>query len=738
MSKSSILGIAPQPSKRQKNNIKRRFNPLHLVKERMTLRMIAFIGSIVFLGNAILLSYVIYTFRGEKLNESIGITESRSAESALSVQNTINNVFSNTGFLQQLGVQQKIATILTRDNLRVLSERFLQSSPDYYAGMYMLGESNVLDRLDLTFVNSRTGDAAGRVRIHTAKGRDTLDHMSVVVLSPEHPSNLDSTEYYSHMKKNIEPYVSAPYELDVNGHNSRVISFNMPITVHGSDFFGIVGTEIYLDSFNGIIEEASDRIGKSGLAMMDGTVLAYGKGFTYEGKKITDYESSFDKHFNEALKSEKTISHTDYTHDRLYTFTPLTLPHTDVTWVFWSEVPLSSILGDVNAITSVMAIISALSLMVVIGAISFTVTKQIMPIKVLTNHMESYANADFTRKIPSAVLKRQDEIGKLGSSTDQMRSSVSDIVMSVRTQARDVAEAIASVKAYINNLHTSIETISTNTEELSATLIETSGSVNDMNQSVNEFTQAVNTVSAQAEVGNNSSQDIRLRARDVFDRVRSSVEQNQKIHEQTQMSLESAIAESRSIHQISSLLNAILGISAQTNLLSLNAAIEAARAGEAGAGFSVVADEIRKLAEQSKNNATQIQDISEVVVKSVQNLSESAKSLLTYVDTHVTDSFNLLDKTGEQYNHDAEFYQEMSLKLASTAEQLSKAIGALDSTIGKVVTATMDGAKGASVIAEEASRILSGSENVLNKAVSADKNAEELMQAVSKFRLSDS
>lgn len=719
-------------------DLKKGFNPIKLLRERMSVRMIAFIGSVVLLGNVILLSYVISSLRAEKINESIGITESMAAESALEIQNFVNNVFNNTEFLQQLGIQQRIATIVTRDNIRTLLERFLKNAPDTYAGMYMLGESNVLDRLDVSYKNSTTGDSTGRARIHTARGLDTLGNSSVILLSPEHPTNLDTTDTYIFMKENIKPIVSAPYDLDADGYTRTVISFSMPFTVHGTDFYGVSGTEVYIEAFQPFIAQATERIGKSGLVIHDGTVLFYGKDSAFEGKKITDYiDTKFEADYQKALETGKTVSRSDTRNGVLMCFTPVNIPNTDLKWVFWSEVPLSTILSDVNSTMTVMILLCLMSMIAVLAAVSLLISKQIKPIRVVTQHLKNYANADFTSKIPESVLKRQDEIGMLGSSTDQMRQSVSEIVMSVRSQAKEVAEAVATVKEYIDNLHNSIETISANTQELSATLIETSSSVNDMNRSVSEFAQAVSTVSSQADVGNKSSHEIKARAQEVFEKVQRIGEENHVIHEQAQKKLESAISESKSIKKINALLDTILSISAQTNLLSLNAAIEAARAGEAGAGFSVVADEIRKLADQSKDHATQIQTISEIVLKSVKHLSESANDLLNYVDTNVKESFELLDKTGEQYNQDAVFYQEMSLKLASTAEQLSHAIKALDSTIGKVVSATEDGARGATIIADEATRILSGSENVLRKAISADKNAEELMQAVSKFKLSE-
>ncbi len=119
--------------------------------------------------------------------------------------------------------------------------------------------------------------------------------------------------------------------------------------------------------------------------------------------------------------------------------------------------------------------------------------------------------------------------------------------------------------------------------------------------------------------------------------------------------LESAIESSKVVEQINVLSDSIMNITSQTNLLALNAAIEAARAGEAGKGFSVVADEIRKLAEQSKDTVTEIQSITVKVIESVKNLSDSSSNLLTFVSTDMDNDYKTMLNVADKYSEDASF-----------------------------------------------------------------------------------
>lgn len=135
---------------------------------------------------------------------------------------------------------------------------------------------------------------------------------------------------------------------------------------------------------------------------------------------------------------------------------------------------------------------------------------------------------------------------------------------------------------------------------------------------------------------------------------------------------------------IGKLTDEILDISKRTNLLSLNASIEAARAGSSSHGFSVVASEIRSLAESSKNAAGKIQDISEVVTAAVEKLALDANNILSFIDTSVINDYVFFTDIANNYYADATEISRMMERFSEHAEQLRVSFALMDNNISHI------------------------------------------------------
>lgn len=135
--------------------------------------------------------------------------------------------------------------------------------------------------------------------------------------------------------------------------------------------------------------------------------------------------------------------------------------------------------------------------------------------------------------------------------------------------------------------------------------------------------------------------------------------------------LEKSVENSKSVREIQKLTEDILMISSQTNMLALNASIEAARAGEAGRGFSVVASQIRELADSTRVTAGNIQTISNIVIGGVEHLASDSMKLLDYVDNSILEDYDRFVDMAVHYQNDAEVIFHILKDFSESAKQLT-------------------------------------------------------------------
>lgn len=357
------------------------------------------------------------------------------------------------------------------------------------------------------------------------------------------------------------------------------------------------------------------------------------------------------------------------------------------------------------------------------------------PVTDLTKQCLSMSEGDFTPVINEKYAARRDEIGDLARGFKKINDNVAGIIRRVIQEARSVDNANVVTGENMAKLTEEIHVIASITQSLSSKMQETSAMAEEMNATTSEIENAIESIAQKAQQGAESANEVSRRARELKQNAEESRRNAQNIRSNNSARLREAIEKAKAVERIHLLSDAILEIATQTNLLALNASIEAAQAGESGRGFAVVAEEIRKLAENSKDTATEIQNVTHQVLESVQHLSECSEQVLNFLDDKVAKDYDMLVQTGDQYNKDAHMIDDMVAEFSATSQQLYASVQSIIKAINDVSQAAVDGASDTMDMANETSLVASRANEVLEQVKAVKESADRLMETVSVFKV---
>ena len=215
--------------------------------------------------------------------------------------------------------------------------------------------------------------------------------------------------------------------------------------------------------------------------------------------------------------------------------------------------------------------------------------------------------------------------------------------------------------------------------------------------------------------------------------VKNTVNQMNSISESVIESNEMIKSLNAHAKTVSTILNVITAIADQTNLLSLNAAIEAARAGEHGRGFSVVAEEVRKLAEQSQSSAKDIDTIVQGIQKDTENAVQKMALVTEDVKTGVQISNEAIEKFHEILKGTKEITPQME-EVSATTQQIASAIQELNATANELSFIAHENASTSEEVAASTEEQLASMEEISASAQALSSLAEELTQSIAQFK----
>lgn len=270
----------------------------------------------------------------------------------------------------------------------------------------------------------------------------------------------------------------------------------------------------------------------------------------------------------------------------------------------------------------------------------------------------------------------------------QLHSSVVNIVTNVK-----------GVKENSHDISSTMQELAASMEEVTASITVMLENIKFLDDDIVDMTDSTKTIVTYVD-------EMKKRANEMKDTADENKQATKLMVDKIGATLEEAIEDSKQVLRIDELTKDILDISNQTNLLALNASIEAARAGEAGKGFAVVAEEIRHLADDSRATATNIQDISSLVMNAVKKLTESSEQVLNYIQTTIMNDYDRNVNTGMQYNKDAIYIHGVMEQFLGKTKKLNEMIEQMVESFNGIAVAVDESTIGVSNVANNTSSLV--------------------------------
>lgn len=374
----------------------------------------------------------------------------------------------------------------------------------------------------------------------------------------------------------------------------------------------------------------------------------------------------------------------------------------------------------------------AVVMIIITICVSFVIgTVIVTPLKRVQNFANSLSHGDLTKDI---TVKQRNEIGIAADNLNEARENINTLVKEITSVSDNIYSVLIEFDESFTDMGNSIQEVNIAVDEIAKNITTQAVSTKDASEDIGAVANGIESMSSDVSDLGESSITMKNLSEECFTRLNELVKANTQtqqdvtdMHKQAEVTNEAA----ENIKKAAELIDAI---SAQTNLLSLNASIEAARAGESGKGFAVVAGEIGTLANQS---AEAVEEISNIIG----NLVENSKKSLTIMDSVNGAIINQVSSLNETQNIFTNLFENLNSCIAyiETIRNMTKEMDEQRKGVTEALDILNTLAQGNAASSEETSAISEELSETVNTSkdtvVTLKADLEKLKENLGKFTI---
>lgn len=561
------------------------------------------------------------------VNDAQQLAQSRASESAYKMQIELNYAMDTArtlaSNLQTMVANHKGDRDLANDMLQQLLEQ-----NNTFLGVWTIWEPNAFDEQDARFANQEGHDATGRFLPYWARSGN-----GVTVAPLE---GYEESDYYLLPKTLKQEVILEPLTYPIDGQEVQMTSTAIPIQIDGQ-VVGIVGIDISLETLIAINREIKlYDTGYSAIVSHKGMLVSYPSS-DYVNKPLAEMEKyKKTDQILTAIEQGKPYLIEDYSSylqkASFIAVSPIQIGQTATPWALQVTIPSDEVMAEANEAMWLSILLSIIGIIVLVVAIIWIARRIVKPVIQTVEQVKTIAAGNLA--VEPLQVNSKDEIGELAHAMNHMTDNMRELIQAATTISNQVNIYSGDLQSSTNDMSISIDQVLTTTSELATGATLQAEQATTTLMVTQEVEQKLQAIQVAIEEMLQRSQQTTASSKEGLVHAEQSIQGMEAMAEKVSLTasvVQQLSDQSTEINRILQVINAIAG---QTDLLALNAAIEAARAGEHGKGFSIVAEEVRKLAEESAKSTSQIATIIDMVVREAAKASDAMQSVVLAVQTN--------------------------------------------------------------------------------------------------------